>query len=226
MAALLVVAFARRVDGEIQFTFSKPDLLSTDAPHPSGFPAEPQVTTDGTGNWVAVWASDNLKGVDREDFDILGARSTDNGATWGAAATLNKNADTDSGTDWGPKVTTDGHGNWVAVWASNDTLGGTLGVDYHVLVARSVDNGANWTVPAVLHSSMVGDSASDLRPQVCTDRQGHWAAVWQSAPLNGTGDADILVARSMDNGSTWTAPTPLNANAASDTANDYVPRLV
>jgi hypothetical protein len=51
-----------------------------------------------------------------------------------------------------------------------------------------------------------------------------WVAVWHSAEdlydanLDDTigEDADILVARSMDGGATWTAPVALNTNAASD----------
>ena len=46
-----------------------------------------------------------------------------------------------------PQVTTDGAGNWVAVWDSYDTLGGTIGTDYDILVSRSTNNGATWTAP-------------------------------------------------------------------------------
>ena len=36
-------------------------------------------------------------------------------------------------------MTTDGAGNWVAVWDSADTLGGAIGTDSDILVARSTD---------------------------------------------------------------------------------------
>ena len=56
--------------------------------------------------------------------------------------------------------------------------------------------------------------------EVTTDGLGTWVAVWQSGDsLGGTigwRDWDILVARSTDDGATWTAPVPLNTNAASD----------
>lgn len=34
------------------------------------------------------------------------------------------------------QVTTDGGGNWMAVWCSEDTFGATIGTDRDILVAR------------------------------------------------------------------------------------------
>ncbi|MFQ5666370.1 MAG: hypothetical protein ACE5I7_08040 [Candidatus Binatia bacterium] len=67
--------------------------------------------------------------------DILVARSTDNGATWTAPAVLNANAD---GRNLNPQVTTDRMGHWVAMWGSDDSLGGTIGEDYDILVERGL----------------------------------------------------------------------------------------
>ena len=74
------------------------------------------------------------------DYDILYARSTDNGVTWTDPAALNTNAATDTGDDTRPQVTTDGAGNWIAVWESRDDLssvGGAIGTDYDILYAVS-----------------------------------------------------------------------------------------
>ncbi|MEE8170776.1 MAG: hypothetical protein V3T70_09530, partial [Phycisphaerae bacterium] len=38
-------------------------------------------------------------------------------------AALNTNAGSDSGDDFRPQLTTDGSGNWVAVWDSRENLG-------------------------------------------------------------------------------------------------------
>ncbi|MFH0793093.1 MAG: hypothetical protein V2A74_03575, partial [bacterium] len=64
------------------------------------------------------------------------------GSAWaafgfGPPAALNSNAATDSSYDQSPQVTTDGAGNWVAVWSSDNSLGGTIGPDFDILVARS-----------------------------------------------------------------------------------------
>lgn len=63
---------------------------------------------------------------------------------------------------------------------------------------------------------------------MATDGQGNWLAVWDggigASGLRGT-DRDILVARSTDNGETWTVPAPLNADAAGDPREDTSPRI-
>ncbi len=202
-------------------TWTEPAALNSNAATDSGWDLDPQVTTDGSGNWVAVWwSSDSLGGtIGTFDYDILVARSNDNGSTWTTPAALNGNATTDSGSDLRPQVTTNGSGNWVAVWYSSDSLGGTIGTDEDILVARSTDNGGTWTAPAALNSNAATDSGDDDYPQVTTDGSGNWVAVWRSdddlGATIGT-DEDILVARSTDNGGTWTAPAALNSNAATD----------
>jgi hypothetical protein len=210
-------------------TWAAAAALNTNASADSGLDFFPQVTNDSAGNWVAVWSStDNLGGTIGNDLDILVARSTDNGATWTAPAALNTNAASDNGADWSPQVTTDGAGNWVAVWFSNESFGYTIGPDNEILIARSTDNGATWTAPAALNTNAVSDTARDVEPQIATDEAGNWIAVWRAfEPLGGTfgTDSDILVARSTDNGATWSAPAALNTNAASDTGDDYVPQI-
>ncbi|MCH8149003.1 MAG: exo-alpha-sialidase, partial [Planctomycetes bacterium] len=81
---------------------------------------------------------------------------------------LNTNAGTDSGADENPQVTTDGDGNWVAVWTSRDSLGSTIGFDSDILVSRSSDNGATWTDAEALNDFANSDSSLDRFPQVTT----------------------------------------------------------
>jgi hypothetical protein len=215
--------------GDAGATWSAPAALNTNAATDSGGDYNPQVTTDGAGNWVAVWRSnDTLGGTVGADFDILVSLSSDAGATWTAPAALGTNAATDSGVDYSPQVTTDGAGNWVAVWYSNDTLGGPIGADFDILVSLSSDAGATWTAPATLNTNAAADSGHDYFPQLTTDRAGGWVAVWRSDDsLGGTigTDADILVARSSDAGAIWTAPAALGSNAAADSGVDQYPQV-
>ena len=228
LAAVLVLGLVAS-GGRSVYAWTAPKVLNVNPATDSGYDYYPQATTDGAGHWVAVWQStENLGGTIGTDYDIFVARSVDNGATWTFPAVLNTNAASDSGDDLYPQVTTDGGGHWVAVWYSYDTLGGTVGSDVDILVARSTDSGATWTAPAALNTNAATDSGSDYGPQVTTDRIGHWVAVWYSYDtLGGTigTDCDILVARSADNGATWTAPAALNTNAATDSGGDYHPRV-
>jgi hypothetical protein len=204
-------------------TWTPPAALNSNAESDSGDDEKPQVT-EGGGNWVAVWYSyDSLGGTIGTDSDILVARSTDNGATWTPPAALNSNAGSDSNGDGFPQVTTDGGGNWVAVWSSDDSLGGTIGTDTDILVARSIDSGATWTAAAPLNSNAATDTFLDGQPQVTADGGGRWVAIWTSS-VAGT-DKDVLVARSVDSGATWTAPAVLHNSAGGSEGHNNGPQV-
>ncbi|MBN2561636.1 MAG: hypothetical protein JXQ75_11970 [Phycisphaerae bacterium] len=180
-------------------TWTYPVPLNNNAATDVGSDSMAQVTTDGFGNWVAVWESfDSLGGTIGDDRDVLMARSSNNGDSWTDPESLNNNAATDSGPDTYQQVTTDGAGNWVAVWHSRDSLDGSIGTDGDILVALSTDNGLTWTYPEPLNNNAFTDSESDEQPQVTADGAGNWVAVWRSmSSLGGTIDTDfdILVAR-------------------------------
>jgi cysteine-rich repeat protein len=140
---------------------------------------------------------------------------------------LNTNAATDSGADRRPRLATDGAGTWIAVWSSNDTLGGTKGTDSDILFARSVDDGASWSAPAVLNSSATTDVRGDQNPDIATDGSGTWVVVWDTNDSQGDTigtDGDILSSRSTDDGLTWSPLTPVNL-AATDSGADVEPRI-
>jgi hypothetical protein len=208
--------------------FSDNIALNQNAGSDTGDDSLPKVATDNNGNWVAVWQSEeNLAGAGI-DRDIFVATSMDNGTTWTAPALLNTNATSDSGTDSTPNIATDGSGNWVAVWRSDDSLGGTIETDSDILVARSIDNGMSWTAPVELNDGASTDSVTDEFPTLATDGAGVWIAAWTSTNslggMIGT-DFDILYSRSLDNGVTWSAPAALNSSAATDVGIDSIPRL-
>jgi hypothetical protein len=139
---------------------------------------------------------------------------------------LNKNAQVDQGSDIFPQIETDGAGNWIAIWQSNDPLGTSLGSDFDILYTRSSDDGSTWTNPAPLNSTATFDSADDGWPSLASDGNGNWVAVWRSNVTFGGGtgsDWDILYSRSSNNGATWSPVFPLNANPLFDTNADQQP---
>ncbi len=207
-------------------TWTAPAALNSNAS--TGLPDDqkPQIATDGQGNWAAVWESRGFVGTDQ---DIAVARSTDSGASWTPVAALNTNAGSDMGDDDEPRIATDGQGHWLAVWESTENLGGSIGTDEDIFVARSTDDGATWTPPAVLNSNAATDATrNDEVVQVTTDRQGNWVAVWEAEGVPGEpfgADAEIFVSVSTNNGETWTPRAPLNSNATSDTRPDRGARV-
>jgi len=194
------IVYARSIDNGANWTSPLP--LSGNL----AFDAIPRMATDGQGHWVVVWASAG---------QCIYVRSIDNGENWSAPALLNANGPA-LASEIQPDVSADGGGHWVAIWSSNDTLGGAVGANRKILVARSIDNGASWSGPAPLSTPAAAEF--DSQPSLTTDRQGHWAAVWHRAnkPAART---DVIVARSIDEGATWSSPSVIDTIANGDTTS-------
>ncbi len=183
------------------------------------------LTTDGTGAWVCVWCA-AVPGASDRDFDILVARSEDNGATWTDPALLDPSAvdPPEIEDDFHPFVVTDRAGHWVATWYTHDDHGGTLGDDTDILVSRSTDNGATWTPSAPLNSDATTDTTGDNTPSIATDGAGLWVAVWHKK-VTEEGDYDIYTSHSTDNGETWSPLSLLHDDMADDAGYDGSPSI-
>jgi len=211
------ILFSRSLDsGE---HWSAPAPVSPDSANDNRTERLPTIATDRQGHWVAVWESRTAG----SDQDILTSRSIDNGANWSSAIALNTNAGTDTGDDGGPVIACDGQGIWIAAWHSKESVAGS-GWDGDILFARSADNGATWTSPLPLNSNATTDgAASDTFPRLATDGLGRWVAVWMVEASIGAAP-DILFARSIDNGISWSTPAFINPNGTT-AAEDYTPTI-
>lgn len=228
---LPVVAIAFTTVGRIQaqpLGFSTPQPLNLSATNDAGNDAVPSVAGDGSGNWLAAWYSTSLpRGEISTDTDILYARSEDNGESWTTPNFINPNSATDSGTDSSPEVATDQQKNWLVIWPSDDTLEGQLEEDEDIFFSYSTDDAMTWSSVAPLNTNAFDDTADDLSPKFATDKNGNWVVVWISdntvGDTAGT-DFDIFVARSNDNGVSWSDPQLLDpAGATSDSTLDNEP---
>jgi hypothetical protein len=184
------ILYVRSTDGAA--SWSGVSALNSNAVADSGGDFDVHVVPSPAGTWLAVWSSQDSLGAGLgSDDDIVVARSTDEAATWSAVQALATNASQDDGDDFSPRVATDGAGNWAAVWSSNDALDGTIGEDFDILWARSVDDGITWFDTAALDDAASDDAGDESDPQIATDMAGHWVVVFSSdEDLGGTAGTD------------------------------------
>lgn len=210
------VWFRRSTDGGI--TWSPQAFLDVDATADSFDDIFPRLVGDGAGNWVAVWYTDA-----DGDYDIVAARSTDDGFSWSTPVLVNDFGTADGTTDIGPVIATDGEGVWIAAWHSR--YDGGTGSDQDIWFARSLDGGMTWSTATPLNDYALTDAMDEgYAPAALTSASGGvWIAAWQSFENIGGAigtDADILYTRSTNDGLTWSSAAALNPDAPTDAEND------
>ncbi len=176
----------------------------------------PSLATDGNGNWVAVWV-ENANVIERTGI-LAYARSVDDGITWGARATLPMVGFVISD----PHITSDGANTFVVVYEARGGDGNT-----GVYSRRSTNDGVSWSSPITIDAIA---NTKNANPRVASDQQSStFLVTWSSRNSLGGAigdDADVLLARAdfiLQPG--WSAPLPINGNAASDAVFDHDPDL-
>lgn len=178
----------------------------------------PDTAAAGTTT-ICAWDATRLPGAPANNLNEIGlSRSTDGGATWSPAFGI---GDAPNGHDRLPNLASDGNGNWLLAWNSNQDLAGTAGPDDDIYFARSSNDGVTWSAPAHLNTDASSDSVQDVNVVIAGSAAGTWVAVWRRT----NPDADVQIARSIDGGITWSPSTALNSWAAGDTAFDDVTGL-
>jgi hypothetical protein len=148
----------------------------------------PNVSADGTGNFIVVWQSHNYQ--DGDSYGIFGQRIDASGAALGTEFQINTYT---SYSQEAPSVASEPGGGFVVVWSSGqepeaygyygiygqryDSAGNHAGGEFHVNTTVAGDQGSYYGY---------GDGVS-----VATDAEGNFTVVWQSThPFEPTQDGD------------------------------------
>jgi len=183
----LYVAWEQEGDGNIYFSMSAdsgktwtPDVrVNEDVP---GYKGAPSLAVDGDGNIYITWSDDR-----NGPADIYFAKSTDGGSTW---TTPNVKVNSPSSGYQLLSHTAVGDSGWVyAIWCDN-----RAGV-WDGFFSMSKDSGGTWSPDVRVNDDdhrNVGD------PRVAVGRDGVIYVVWKVG--------GIYLAKSMDDGQSWTNP--------------------
>jgi hypothetical protein len=167
------------------------------------------------------------------DNDIVFTRSTDGGATWSAGANIS-NGVAAGNHNQGVNLQTGPNGEVYATWAIYDAFPAD---ETAIGFNRSTDGGVTFTGEARILSDIRGIRNTALPnttirknsfPSMAVDvsggpRNGSIYIVWTNVGVPGTntGDADIYLIRSTDQGATWGTPVRVNTDAT--TSSQWFP---
>jgi len=137
--------------------------------------ARPAIAADGAGNFVVVWRSFTQDG---SDFGIFGQRYDSGGNAAGGEFQVNTYT---TSQQYDLAVATDGTGNVVVVWTSDEQDGGGAGVFGQRYDSAGNALGAEFPVN--------GHATSDQRfSAVAADAAGNFVAAWSSLGQDGNND--------------------------------------
>ena len=178
---------------------------------------DPAVAADAAGNFYFAY-TDIDAAFSRPD--IVVARSTDGGRTFPFLAVVHRGASNSTLLDAPDK-------NWIAVDTWNGSrFKGTIyvawasfictltGCDSRIAVSTSIDRGATWSPEVAISDPRNSDTTDVTAPVPVVGPDGTVYVFWmdhlfRSGPLN------ILFAKSMDGGRTWSAPAAVAAGLPS-----------
>ena len=162
------------------------------------------------------------------DTDIMTTRSTDGGATWSAQTNISNGVAALSHNQ-GVNLQIGPSGEVNAAWAIYDAFPAD---ETAIGFNRSTDGGVTWTGEARIISNIRGIRNTPLPntsirrnsfPSMAVDvsggsRNGSIYIVWTNVGVPGvnTGDADIYLIRSTDQGATWSTPVRVNTDATTN----------
>ena len=163
-----------------------------------GFADKESMVSDGNGTLYIAYDDVDLPS---EQASIRFTRSTDGGATWSPSSQVGDGP----GGFVSPVIATRPNGTVYVAWWD--------WADGNILFSRSWDRGTTWDSPVRVNPT-AGTAPFELAnpwwnslPSILADSQGRIHLAWPDQRL---GDLDVVIARSEDDGATWSVPVRIN----------------
>ena len=183
-------------------------------------------TSSFVGQAYSAWTEFIAGGAN--DKDIVFSRSLDGGATWSAGLNISNGVAAGSHNQ-GVNLQVGPNGEVYAVWAIYDSFPAD---ENAIGFNHSVTGGASWTGETRIISNIRGHRITALPntgirtnsfPSMAVDvsggpRNGSIYVVWTNVGVPGvnTGNADIYLIRSTDQGATWSTPVRVNNDSTTN----------
>jgi hypothetical protein len=151
-----------------------------------------KITADASNGIYIVWAD-----CTTFDYEIYFKRSTNNGANWSAPTRL-------TWIDFSsihPAITTSSGSKIHLVWSQAKSSGYS-----EIYYKRSIDGGSTWLAP----TRLTWNSGESFYPSIAAEATNYVYIVWQD---NTPGNFEIFYKRSINGGTSWSAPTRMTWNS-------------
>jgi hypothetical protein len=169
------------------------------------------------------------------DYDVVFRYSTNNGANW--SSSINLSNALSSYLNQGVNIQTGPNGEVYASWAVYNSSPVTNGED-RIAFAKSTNGGVTWGAPINVYQSTNFGIRGNLKPtQIRVSSFPSMAVDRSGGPRNGTiyitwpqrgvapagTDPDIVMVKSTDGGTTWSAPVRVNDDPINNGKDQYYP---
>ena len=177
------------------------------------------VASDGSGNFVVVWAS--YPGQDGSTFGVFGQRYASSGAPLGTEFRINTYT---SDAQTGPSIALDASGNFVVVWTSYAQKGSNSGVFGQRYNSSGAPVGPEFHVNTYT-------AGYQFDPTVAADSTGNFVVVWVSSPGQDGSSYGVFGQRYSNSGAplgpefrvnTYTTDDQLDPAVAADSTGRFV----
>ena len=188
--------------------------------------SKPSLTVDVDGNLFLMW-EDYRDDPDGYDEQIYFSRWFSGTMSWGTWDTSTRLSDSEAHFAGDPYIIAGPGGALYATWWDRIPIDVGGGYTFRIIVARSVDQGDNWShsVVAQLPAAYESGLSSFGTPAIGIDGSGQLYVAWSWLLDSTSGNSRVLFAQSPDGGVHWTEYRTLTAapNVQLADAVDLIP---